>query len=413
MEHLPTPLSEAARSVAATLGAAGHEAWLVGGAVRDLALGLEPEDVDLATSARPEEIEPLFAKTHAVGKAFGTVVVPFESLEVQVTTFRAESQYDDARRPRRVSFSRTPEEDAVRRDFTCNALYLEPRTDELRDPTGGLADLERGRLRCVGEARERFSEDGLRLLRLARFAAQYALEVEPATWAGAQASLEALRGLSAERVLAELLRMARGPGSARAFGLLSEAGVLPRLPGFSEIDGARLRRRVGALGALERPGELGVLALLFLPESSPENGASLELLLRLRPARELHLALGRVLALQPEVQAVLEGLASVPRSRWIRLVRAQEFLDALAVWRAVHPGQFVTESRELVRRAAIPRLELYPALLLTSVDLAATRIPRGPRWGELLRAAEDAQLDGRIVDRASAEAWLRELVREP
>src|SRR5262249_31126723 len=154
--------------------------------------------------------ERLFATTHAVGRAFGTVVVRSGELDLQVTTFRSETGYDDARRPSEVRFGTSLEEDAARRDFTCNALYLDPLTDELRDPTGGLADLAAGRLRCVGEPAARFAEDGLRLLRLARFAAQLGLTVEVGTAAGAAASLEALRGVSPERELNELTRMAEG-----------------------------------------------------------------------------------------------------------------------------------------------------------------------------------------------------------
>src|SRR5437867_2007197 len=186
MEHLPLELARAARTVAGVLGTAGHRTWLVGGAVRDLALGIEPKDADLASAARPEEIEALFPSTHAVGRAFGTVVVRCGTADLQVTTFRAEAGYDDARRPSHVRFGTTLVEDAARRDFTCNALYLDPLNDEFIDPTGGLADLAARRLRCVGDPVQRFAEDGLRLLRLARLAAEHGLAIDQATHAGAR-----------------------------------------------------------------------------------------------------------------------------------------------------------------------------------------------------------------------------------
>src|SRR6185503_10579164 len=135
MEHLPAELAHAARTVAGVLRAAGHRAWLVGGAVRDLALEVTPQDVDLASAARPEEIEALFPSTVSVGRAFGTVVVRSGALSLQVTTFRAEAGYDDARRPSHVHFATSLTEDAARRDFTCNALYLDPLSDEFVDPT--------------------------------------------------------------------------------------------------------------------------------------------------------------------------------------------------------------------------------------------------------------------------------------
>src|SRR5688572_25680129 len=172
MAHMPPELAQAARWIAAELGGRGRRAWLVGGAVRDLALEREPKDADLASAALPEEIERLFPRTHAVGRAFGTVVVSCGTLDLQVTTFRAESCYDDARRPSAVRFSSRLEEDAARRDFTANALYLDPLSDELVDPTGGLADLQSGRLRCVCAPSERFADDGLRMLRPTRLEAQ-------------------------------------------------------------------------------------------------------------------------------------------------------------------------------------------------------------------------------------------------
>src|SRR5262245_7370135 len=141
MAHMPADLARASRWIATELGAKGRRAWLVGGAVRDLALGREPKDADLASAALPEELELLVPRAFAVGRACGTVDVHCDGLDVQVTAFRAESRYEDARRPSEVRFTTRLEEDAARRDFTCNALYLDPLTDELVDPTGGMGDL--------------------------------------------------------------------------------------------------------------------------------------------------------------------------------------------------------------------------------------------------------------------------------
>ena len=160
LERLPVELAGAARACAETLTAAGQRAWIVGGAVRDLALGRTPKDVDLATAAVPEELERLFPRSHAVGRAFGTVVVhTVGEIDVEITTFRREADYADGRRPNTVSFGTSLEEDAQRRDFTCNALYLCALDGEFRDPTGGLDDLRAGVLRCVGDPARRFAED--------------------------------------------------------------------------------------------------------------------------------------------------------------------------------------------------------------------------------------------------------------
>jgi tRNA nucleotidyltransferase/poly(A) polymerase len=407
MVHMPAELAQAARAVAETLATAGTRAWLVGGAVRDLALGLAPADADLASAARPEELERLFPRTYAVGKAFGTVVVRVGALDVQVTTFRSESDYDDARRPRAVRFAQSLEEDAARRDFTCNALYLDPLTDELVDPTGGFTDLVARRLRCVGDPVARFGEDGLRLLRLARLAAHHGLEVESATFAGARTALEALRGVSPERVLTELERMAEGTAPARAAALLEELGVLARLPGFAELAGPGRAARVDALARLEGAGPARFFALLFFPGPERSAEAALTALLALRPPRALHQRVARIYGLLGELEACLQELASVPRSRWIRLVRSEEFADALAVAAAWQPERHAEARRALVARAAaLAPSERWPPARITSAELARSGIPRGPRWGALLRAAEDAQLDGEITDAPSARAWL-------
>jgi tRNA nucleotidyltransferase/poly(A) polymerase len=415
MRDLPADLARAARAVAETLRAAGHRAWLVGGAVRDLALEVQPKDVDLASVARPEELEKLFPSTHAVGRAFGTVVVHGAGLDVQVTTFRAESGYDDARRPSHVRFSDSLAEDAARRDFTCNALYLDPLTDELQDPTGGLADLAARRLSCVGHPAERFAEDGLRLLRLARLAAGYGLVIEPHTRAGAAGSLAALRGVSPERVFAELQRLAEGPAPARGAELLLELGVLARLPTFEgEPLASSLAARVAALGRLAGGGEARVFATLFRPATEADEAALLAAFAGLRPPRALQQQVAAILALARELAAVLVGLpeGEVRRARWIRLVRAPEFAAAHAVWRAWHPGELVDPEGELLARAhGLSEAERWPAALVTSDELARSGIPRGPRWGELLRAAEDAQLDGEFRDAEGARAWLAGQVR--
>ncbi len=417
MQSLPPELARAARAVAETLRAAGQRAWLVGGAVRDLVLGGQPQDADLASAARPEELERLFPETHAVGRAFGTVVVRSAGLDVQVTTFRAESGYDDARRPTHVHFSASLEEDAARRDFTCNALYLDPLTDELCDPTGGLEDLAARRLRCVGDPGTRFAEDGLRLLRLARLAAQHDLEVEEGTLAGARGALEALRGVSPERVLAEFVRIAEGARPARAVTLLHELGMLERLPGFRSLGASAdpLARRTEAVTRLSGRDAARLLATLFRPASEGELEPSLRALAELRPSRALTQRVTRVFELQTSLEPCLADLArgTERRARWIRLVRAEEFADALALWSAWHPGAHEQGCATLAQRAAqLTHDELWPAPLVTSAELLRSGLPRGPRWAELLRAAEDAQLEGELRTPEQARAWLEAHARD-
>jgi len=387
---LPVPLARAAQGVARALAERGRRVWIVGGAVRDLALERSPKDVDLATDAPPEDVEAAFEKTAAVGRAFGTVLVMDFGFEVQVTTFRSERGYSDARRPDDVVFGATAEEDARRRDFTCNALFLDPLTDELLDPTGGLADLEAGRLRCVGDARERFREDGLRLLRLARFAGSLGLRVEPETLAAARAAADSLRGVSGERVYAELARMASGPDPERAFGLLDDLGLLERLlPGWD----SSARRPVLA----RLPGDAPATAWLAALTEAGEAMAAL-------PApRAVAEEVGRIVA---AVESWDLSEAAPSRAEAIRAVR-EPWWPAAAVLARARGGAAAARAEAVARAVAgVPAHELRPEPLLSGKDLTRAGLRPGPEFGALLEELETLQLEGEVTTREAALTWL-------
>ena len=376
MQDLSPALAQAVRSIAARLGRGGHRTWIVGGAVRDLALGRETHDVDLASAATPEVVEAAFERTVPLGRNFGTVLVHVDGEDVEHTTFRSEDGYSDARRPDAVTFGSSPEEDATRRDFTCNALYLDPLDGTVLDPTGGLADLEAGRLACVGDPAQRFAEDGLRIVRMARFAGQLGLEPTEATRAGALASLDALRGVSPERVRAELER---------------RLAVLERLP---QAPGAHL-----GFAALLGPDELG-------EESAWEEFALEEriaLVEGLRPSRALRDHVGETWRLARGI--TLER--APPRSVRVRWMRRPAFADALALVRA-HAPRADAGARaldELGREHAdLAATEQCP--FLSSSDLSARGLSPGPAFGAILREAETLQLDGDIATRDEALRWL-------
>lgn len=406
VESLPDWLAEAAKHVADRLRDAGHRAWIVGGAVRDLALGLEPSDADLCSAATPDQVEALFQGTHAVGRAFGTVVVPVGDRVVQLTTFRAERGYSDARHPDQVRYAATPEEDALRRDFTCNALYLDPLTDEVLDPAGGLADLDAGQLRCVGDPVERFREDGLRLIRLARFAAGYDLAPAPGVAEAARASADALRGVSPERVLEELHKVCARPRMDRAVSLLHDADLLDHaLPGAPP----GWDRRVVLLERLGSPVPVALgLAALLDPAAPAQRSASTNALHALRPSRELRRGVTDLWDGALEAALLAQGGS---RARRIRLVRRPDWpgLSALAAARA--DGRDALDDLRNFASGLGPE-DLHPAPLVTSDDLAAAGVPRGPRWSELLREAEDLQLAGELGNRDEALVWLRTSVGE-
>lgn len=213
------------REVAETLESRGYEAWAVGGAVRDELLGHSRADWDLATDARPADLRRIFRRTVPIGIEHGTVgVVASDGIMYEVTTFRRDVETDG--RHAVIEFADSIDEDLARRDFTINALAWRPMTDELRDPYGGVADLESGVLRAVGDPTRRFAEDYLRVLRGLRFAGRFELEIEPETGEALSAGVRRLGGLSAERVREELMKVLSGPRPAASLRLYGEHGAL-------------------------------------------------------------------------------------------------------------------------------------------------------------------------------------------
>lgn len=210
----PVDIPENVQAVLKTLEAAGHEAWCVGGCVRDALSGRRPEDWDVAASARPEETLAVFgSRAEPTGLKHGTVTVKTPGGPVEVTTYRVDGVYRDHRRPESVTFTRSIGEDLARRDFTVNAMARNLR-GELRDPFGGREDLRRGILRCVGDPDRRFQEDALRILRGLRFAAALGLEIEPGTAAAVRRNREGLRDIAAERIQVEFFKLLPGKGAA-------------------------------------------------------------------------------------------------------------------------------------------------------------------------------------------------------
>lgn len=260
-----------AAEIVRELRARGHQAYFAGGCVRDLLLGREAADYDVATDATPHEVMQIFPQTFAVGAQFGVVLVPMsEEMDrkdkvpsqtsshtssetggsqmddnaarskstVEVATFRSDVGYSDGRHPDEVRFSKSPREDVERRDFTINGMMLDPATNEVLDFVGGRADLAAGIVRAIGDPERRFSEDKLRMLRAVRFAARFGYEIDPATFAAIQRLAPQIHQVSQERVREELTRMLTEGRAQRAFQLLDETGLLEQvLPEISRMKG--------------------------------------------------------------------------------------------------------------------------------------------------------------------------------
>lgn len=422
LSRLPAHLAASATRIATLLRESGHQAWIVGGAVRDLLLDRSPKDVDLVTDALPEEVEGLFERTVAVGISFGVVVVLDGDLQIEVATFREERGYSDRRRPDEIRYAADPAVDARRRDFTCNALFLDPLDGRLIDPTGGASDLAAGLLRTVGEPAERFREDGLRLLRMARFAASLALEPAPGLVTAAKAEADALEGVSPERVLDELLKIVRcAPplrNVQRAVGILHACGLAERsLPGWR--DGDEGEERVAIVGALEAilpPVAPELLLAALLPADAVAADGALR---SLRASNELRESVRAIIAVEPEVAAAagtsLTELQFEDLGALIELCRASAAQQGALLCRErlrrseASAGETLwAKWSDLVQRSATaPDLPVE----LRAADLLEMGVARGPELGEGLRRVRHASLGGAFTDRDGALAWARASLR--
>ncbi len=215
-----------AKMVIEKLQKSGFKAYFVGGCFRDSILGYSLKDIDIATSATPEDVSALFPKTYHIGAAFGIINVIDESFSFEVATFRKESGYADGRHPGSVVFAQTPEEDAKRIDFTINALYYDPVSEECLDFTGGVKDLKNGVIRCIGKAEDRFAEDSLRMLRAIRFASRFGFEIDSDILNAIKKLSDRIRLLSKERIRDELTKTFTGHFPDRAFQLLYDTGIM-------------------------------------------------------------------------------------------------------------------------------------------------------------------------------------------
>lgn len=401
----------AVRSIAARLRGAGHGAWVVGGCVRDLLRGATVSDWDLATSARPEEVVRLFRRTIPTGIKHGTVTIMDGGVGYEVTTLRGEGAYSDGRRPDAVHFVASIEEDLARRDFTVNALALELDDGLIVDPWGGVVDLKARVIRAVRDPKERFAEDGLRVLRAARFVATLEMELAAETEAAIAPTLATLAKVSRERVLAEwqkALEKSRAP--SRAFAVMRRTGMLGVLaPPLAGLSDAVFARALVRLDAAPRRFALGLAALVL--ESAAERPALDAWLRELRASsadreRAVHL----VVALRQRAPVYAQSLSDADLRRWARRVGRAYLDDALALLladeRAALGGGEPEQARSLCARVAA---ELASGAPLEVRDLAVRGedlmrelgVPPSRRVGELLEALlEDVLEDPTRNERA-------------
>jgi poly(A) polymerase len=435
-----------ATTIVQTLRQRGFHAYLVGGCVRDLLLGREPKDYDVATNATPEQVMTIFPETYAVGAQFGVVLVPVPSAGedrpsgqsfTEVATFRSDIGYSDGRHPDEVRFSQDPREDVARRDFTINGMLLDPESGEVLDFVGGRKDLQDRIIRTIGDPERRFAEDKLRMLRAVQFAARFGYTIEPATFTAIQKLAHEIHVVSRERVRDELTRMLIEGHAQRAFLLLDESGLLKEvLPEISAMKG------VVQPAEFHPEGDVFVHTLLLLenlPQLCPPTLAWGALLhdvgkpatFRVAPDRirfDGHVEVGVKMAeeicsrLRFSVDDTAQILALIDNhmrfghatrmkeSTLKKFLRMPHFEEHLALHRAdclASHGDLGTYEFAKQKLAAIPPENMRPSRLVKGDDLIAAGYQPGPKFREILNAVEDAQLEGRLPSKDEALEFVR------
>ncbi len=420
---------EAALGVCRRLTEAGHRALFAGGCVRDELLGNLPKDYDVATSAKPDEVEKLFKRVITVGKAFGVQVVQIGDVNIEVATFRWDGPYLDGRRPVTVEY-RDEQQDAMRRDFTVNALFFDPIKQEVLDYAGGREDLAKQVIRAVGVARDRFMEDHLRLLRCVRFAAQLDFAIVPETFAAVKELAHLIKKTSPERVRDELLRILTQSHAHRGFMLLDESGLLPHLlPEISAMKGVEqppefhpegdvFVHTMKMLEMMDTSSPTLALGVLLHDVGKPRTqtfedrirfnghekvGAEMaaEICARLRLSNA---EIDRVVWLVGQHMRV-SAAQEMRESKLKRLIREEgfaELLDLLRIDCASSHRRMDTYEWLRDRAEKLGPEEVRPMPLVTGNDLIALGYTPGPKFAEILRAIEDLQLEGVLMTREQA-----------
>jgi poly(A) polymerase len=460
-----------ATEIVRTLRERGHQAYLVGGCVRDLLLGREPADYDVATDATPHQVMQIFPETYAVGAQFGVVLVPVKPATtqdpkehegkrivsgghsgtavagespapqkaVEVATFRSDMGYSDGRHPDEVRFSRDPREDGQRRDFTINGLLMDPLTNEVLDYVGGRNDLKAGIVRTIGDPEHRFGEDKLRMLRAVRFAARFDYKLDPKTLQAIYRLANQIDQVSRERVRDELTKMLTEGRAKRAFELLDKTRLLSHvLPEISRMKGVEQPPQ------FHPEGDVFVHTLLLL-EKLPAGcsptlawGALLHDVgkpptFRVAPDRirfDGHVEVGVKMAEEichrlrfsgDETRQILAlvnnhmRFADVQRmnpstlKRFLRLPQFDEHLELHRIDCLSSHGLLGSYEYAQEKLRTVPAEEIRPRPLITGDDLIAAGYEPGPRFKEILTTIEDAQLEGRV---ASHDAAMEMIAKE-
>ena len=430
---------ELANSICELLQRNKHQALLVGGCVRDLLLGREPADYDVATDATPVEVAGLFPESIGVGAQFGVILVPRDGLKVEVATFRSDVGYSDGRHPDRVAYAKTAQEDVQRRDFTINGLLMRYDAGEVLDYVGGQQDLKAGIIRAIGEPERRFAEDKLRMMRAVRFAARFGFEIEEETFHAIQRHATEIEQVSLERVREELTKMLTEGAARRAFELLDDSCLLKEvLPEIAAMKGVEQPKQFHPEGdvwihtrmMLEQLPKDASAALAWgvllhdvgkppTFQSAAETGDRIRFNHHVDVGMKMSEAICRRLRFSNEdTEQILalvanhmrfSAVAEMKKATLKRFVRMPKFEDHLALHRldclSSHGN---LDSYDFVQRFLrdTPAEQVRPARLLGGDDLLEMGYRPGPQYARILQEVEDGQLEGQIRSKEEARRYV-------
>ena len=428
-----------ANSICDMLRRNGYQALLVGGCVRDLLLGREPADYDVTTDATPEQVAKLFPESVAVGAQFGVILIPRDGLRVEVATFRSDVGYSDGRHPDSVVYSKTPQEDVQRRDFSINGLLMRHDTGEVLDYVGGQADLKAKIIRAIGEPGRRLTEDKLRMMRAVRFAARFAFEIEAETFRAIRRHVAEIHQVSPERLRDELTKMLTEGAARQAFELLDETWLLQQvLPEIAAMKGVEQPPQYHPEGDVwihtrmmleglpkDASPTLAWGVLLHDVGKPPTYQSAAETGDRIRFNNHVEVGVRMAQAICKRLRfsneeteqivalvdnhmkfGTVEEMRTSTLKKFVRLPRFEEHLalhrlDCLSSHRRLDSYEFVRRFLEVT-----PLEQVRPERLLTGNDLQAMGFRPGPLFSKILRTLEDAQLEGQVTTREEAEKYV-------
>ena len=393
----------AAISIIKKLRRKGFEALLAGGCVRDMLLGRQASDYDVATNARPDEVIKIFPRTLKIGAKFGVVIVLIRDRQVEVATFRTETGYDDGRHPDLVKFS-SAKEDAYRRDFTINGMFFDPLEKKVFDFVGGQADLKKRIIRTIGKPAERFGEDYLRMLRAVRFSTKLGFPIESSTWSAICSNAKKITQISGERIAIELESILTHPNRASGVSMLLESGLAGAIfPGF---DKEQAKYGIAVLEQLRKQVDFALaLASLF---AGCETEFAIEKCRFLKLSRNQYKHIKFLLAGRGRL---LDGNMSLSDLK--KILAEPYFWNLYELQRAIQKATIggrksISALINLRRRIkSLGDVDLRPKPLLSGHDLIQLGAVPGPVLGQLAEELYTAQLEGKLQTVERAEQWAK------